>query len=208
MKYIYYALLFSGLLILLIRRRSLDASLIVFIPMYLFDIATEITTDLSARTYFLYHIDQTVDCCLLCLYYYLVLKGSRYRRMVWVGFTLYLVFFIMYFIRNPTLFFKYDPIDFVVEGVFMTIFALYYLINLYGSDIQSRLSSHPHFWISTGNLLFFSGASFFMGFAYTLANKNMPLYKELSYIVYFLNLMLYSIYIKAFLCPLPAKRSN
>jgi hypothetical protein len=208
MKYIYYALLFTGLLILLIRRKTVETSLLVFIPMYGFDIATEIASDLSARAFFLYHIDQAVDCGLLCLYYYLVLKGNRYRRLVWVGFALYLTFCALYFIRNPPLFFKFDPIDFVVEGVFMTMFALYYLINLYRSDIQTRLSRHPHFWISTGNLLFFSGAAFFMGFAYTLANKNLPLYRELSYIVYFLNLMLYSIYIKAFLCPSPEKTLN
>jgi hypothetical protein len=208
MKYLYYLLLLSGLIILLIRWKRLDLSLHVFIPIYLFDIATEISTELSKSCYFMYHIDVTVSCFFLCQYYFLLLKDNKFKKMAWVGFFVYLTFFFIYFIRNPTNFFRYDPIDFVVEGVFITMFSLYYLVDLYRSGLQTRLSGHPHFWISAANLLFYSGGSFFMGFAFTLAEQNLALYRELSLIVQFLNLMLYSIYIKAFLCHSPVKRLN
>src|ERR1700722_11192855 len=163
MKYLYYLLLLSGLIILLIRWKKLDGSLHIFVPIYLFDITTEIATDLSKRCYFLYHIDLTVSCFFLCRYYYLLLKDSKFKKLVWVGFMVYLVFFSIYSMRNPANFFIYfDPIDFVVEGVFITMFSLYYLVDLYRSGFQTRLSGHAHFWVSAGNLLYYSGASFFM----------------------------------------------
>jgi len=207
MKYIYYALLLSGLLILLIRRKHLDRSLLLFIPFYFSDIVTELGSDLY-HAYFLYHINQTIGCGLLCTYYYLLLRKARYGKWIWVGFGLYLLFFAGYFLYYPSRFLRFDPIDFVVEGVFITLFSLYYLIDLYRSEEQPRISQFAHFWITAVNLLFYSGASFFMGFAYTLNAHDRTLYTQLSYIVYFLNLILYSIYIKAFLCPLPAKMSN
>jgi hypothetical protein len=209
MKYIYYTLLLSGLFILFWRWTRLDRSLHLFLPIYLFDIVTEIATDLSKSSYFMYHIDQTVSCYLLCRYYFLILENNARRQWVWIGFLLYICFSAIYFFQNPNNLVKYDPIDFVAEGVLITTFSLYYLIDLYRSGIQTRLSQHPHFWISAANLLFYSGASLFMGFAFTLLRQNLALYTELSFIVQFLNLMLYSIYIKAFLCiPWLAKRPN
>ncbi|MHA4811548.1 hypothetical protein ACX0G9_25860 [Flavitalea flava] len=205
MKYIYYFLLVSGLVILILRRKRIDRRLLLFGPLYFFNIVTELITDLT-DTYFYYHINQAIGCFLLFLYYFLLFRENRYRKWIWVAFGLYLSFFTIYFIRYPAYFFNFDPIDFVVEGVFITLFSLYYLVDLYRSEEQLRFFQYPHFWVASGNLLFYSGASLFMGFAFTLLKKDRPLYDELSYIVYFLNLILYSIYIKGFLCHLQGKR--
>jgi hypothetical protein len=207
MKYIYYALLLSGLIITLIRWKRLDRSLHLFAPLYVAILITEVTADLT-RTYFLYHINQAISCIILYSYYYLLFAGNGYRKWIWVALLLYSAFFTAWFIRFPALFFGFDPIDFVVEGVFLTLFSLGYLIELYRSQEQLQFSRHPHFWIAVGNLLFYSGASFFMGFAFTLLKVNRTLYVQLSYIVQVLNLILYSIYIKGLLCPSQAKKPN
>jgi len=207
MKYVYYALLLAGLIILLIRWRRVDWCLQLFLPLYVCNIVTEVLSDLYG-SYFLYHINQTIGFLLLCLYYYHILRNDRFRISIWIAFGLYLVYFTAYFIRWPSHFFSYDPIDFVVEGVFVTMFSLNYLIGLYRRGSELKFSRNPHFWISSGNLLFYSGSAFFMGFAFNLFKENRTLYLELSYIVYFLNLILYSIYIKAFLCPLKGSQPN
>jgi hypothetical protein len=207
MKYVYYALLLAGLLILLIRWKKIDRRLYIFLPLYLFTIATEIFSD-ARQVYFLYHINQSVGCLLFCIYYASLFSRPFVKRLVAICFLIYLGYFIYYFTRYPDNFFAFDPIDFVIEGVFITAFSLYYLVDLYRNSSGIAISQHPHFWIVTGNLLFYSGSAFFMGFAFYLARNNRVLYTQMSYIVYFLNLMIYSLYIKAFLCRSPVNKSS
>lgn len=218
MKYIYYALLLSGLAITIIRWRRLDRSLHLFVPLYIAALVTQAIVDKAISDkaivdkttvpLFLYHINQAIETILLFSYYYLLLAETRLSKWIWVALALYLVYFTAYFIRFPTVFFKFDPIDLVVEGAFITLFSLYYLIELYRSQEQVRFFNYPHFWIAAGNLIFYSGASFFMGFAHTLSKNDKTLYAQLAPIVEVLNLMLYSIYIKGLLCPSPEKRPN
>jgi hypothetical protein len=204
MKYIYYVLLLSGLCILLVRRDKVDRRLLLFIPLLFFAIVTELSYDLW-RSFFVYHIYQGIECTLLCAYYYLLLQRKPFRRWILLAWLAYLCYFTAFFIHFPQRFFHYDPIDFVVEDVFVTIFSLYYLIDLYRSDEEVQIFQHPHFWITAGNLLFYAGASLFMGLAFTLMTQNKTWYLQLGNIVKFLNLVLYFIYIKAFLCHSPEK---
>ena len=197
MKYIYYALLVTGLCILLLRREKLDKRLYFFIPLLFFIIVTELISDWKGA-YFVYHINQAIGFTLLCAYYSSIF--TRRRMWVWGSLLIYLVYFTEFFIKAPDRFFSYDPIDFVAEGVFITMFSLYYLVELYRSSGQVRFAQQPHFWIVSGNLLFYSGSALFMGFAFRLRAYRPDLYVELGYIVQVLNLVLYSIYIKAFLC--------
>ena len=214
MKPIYYALLLSGLAITIIRWRRLDRSLLLLAPLYIAILVTQAIFDKQATTaemnkvVFVYHINQAIGTILLFSYYYLLLTPNRLSKLIWVALALYLVYFTAYFIRFPAVFLKFDPIDFVVEGAFITLFSLYYLIELYRSEEQVQFLSHPHFWIAAGNLIFYSGASLFMGFALTLSKSNKALYLQLVPIAQVLNLMLYSIYIKGLLCPSPEKRPN
>ena len=204
MKYIYYFLLLAGLSILLFRWRKVDRRLLLFAPILFSTILTELSCDLF-QTYFLYHINQVIEFSLLCTYYYLLMTESRYRGWVWVALALYVGYFISFFIRYPNQFFRFDPFDFVVEGIFITVFSLYYLVDLYRSSEEVNISRHPHFWINAGNLLFYSGAALFMALAYTLSRHYKPLYNGLGNIVKLLNLVFYSVYIKAFLCRSPEK---
>lgn len=204
MKYIYYALLTLTLLILLVRWKKVDHRLYLFIPLLALSIITELIGDLC-RVYYVYHIYQTVEFALLTTYYFLILDGSRFQKWVWVALGAYLLYFSAFFIRRTDHFVHYDPVDFVAEGVFITIFSLYYLVELYRRDERVHLSHHPHFWIVSINLVFFSGTAFFMGMAYTLWKNNASLYNQLGLIVKILNLTLYIVYIKAFLCHSPEK---
>lgn len=199
MKIIYYALLLSGLCILLVRWKKVDKAVHLFLPLYFSTIITELVVGWYNQ-FFLYHINQAIECFLLCFYYFLLFKNKYARQFVVAYFIIYLGFFSFYFIKQPEYFFNYDPIDFVAEGAFICIFSVLFLIELYRSNEEVIINRNPHFWISVGNLFFYSGASFFMGFALNMLKGNTHLYMQLRYIVDFLNLLLYSLYIKAFLC--------
>jgi hypothetical protein len=205
MKYVYYALLLAGLLILLVRWKKIDRRLYIFLPLYLCIIVTEIFSD-THKAYFLYHINQSIGFLLFCIYYASLFPKVFVKRLVAICFLIYLGYFIYYFTRYPANFYSYDPVDFVVEGAFITAFSLFYLVDLYRNSSGIKFGQHPHFWIVIGNLLFYSGSAFFMGFAFTLAKNDAVLYTQLSYIVQALNLVLYSLYIKAFLCRLPVNK--
>jgi len=204
MKYIYYALLVSGLSILLIKRRQLDSRLQLFIPLLFLAIVTELSFDYR-KQFIVYHIYQWIECGILCTYYYLLLGQSRYRSLILLALLAYFCYFAAFFIRFPQKMFHYDPIDFAAEAFFVTVFSLYYLVNLYRSGEEVNIRQHPHFWIASGNLLFYSGALLFMCVAFPLMMKDKQWYVQLGTLVKFLNLVLYLIYIKAFLCRLQEK---
>src|SRR5579871_5010319 len=100
MKYIYYALLLSGLFLLLVKWRRLDNIVHLFAPIYIFTLLTEAVSDLY-KIYFPYHINQTLDCLFLFLYYFFLLRKRKLRTLIIAGFALYLLFFTAYFLRNP-----------------------------------------------------------------------------------------------------------
>ncbi len=208
LKYIYYFLLISGLLLLLVRSNKLDSILLFFIPIYIFNLVTEFVSD-SFSIYYPYHINQTLGCYLLYCYYYKLFQTTKARIFVITGVIVYSIFFAYYFVYKSKNFYIFNPADFVVEGIFVSIFAVLYLIKLYQSNHAVILKKEAHFWISIANLFFFSGCIFFMGFLNYLREHQKDLYHQLVYISYFLNLMLYLLYIKAFTCsPQPKKLSS
>jgi hypothetical protein len=211
LKYIYYLLLLSGCFILIIRYKQLDRLLHIFIPLYLFNIITQglydSLTQYKINTYPFYHFNQLISCFLLSLYYYSLLqKRVFYQRFVIIGFLVFILYFLYHFIYSISNLKTLDFSDFVVEGVFICVYVVFYLLELYNTNTHIILNKNPHFWISIGNLIFFSGCTLVMGFLNNLRKDYKELYHELVYINYFLNLLLYSFYIKAFLCPSEMKK--
>lgn len=204
LKYIYYALLLSGFLILLYRRKKLGSIILYFIPLYFFNLTTQLANDIllpkQVNTFPLYHINQFISALLLHAYYFALLEKKSYKRIVLLGFTCFVLYFGYHFVYQFANIRTIDFSDFVVEGLFVCVYVALYLLELYRKDDIVILNRNPHFWIAIGNLIFFSGCMFIMGFSNYLRQNNIELYAKLVYINYFLNLLLYSLYIKAFLC--------
>jgi len=210
LKYVYYFLLLSGFLILLIRRKKLGSLFIFFFPLYFFNLATQIANDVlihqKVNTFPFYHINQFIGALLLNAYYYLLLEKRTYRNIVLAGFSCFAFYFAYHFLYHIENIRTIDFSDFVVEGLFICVYVVAYLLELYRKDVIVILKQNPHFWISIGNLIFFSGCMFIMGFSNYLRQNDIELYARLVYINYFLNLLLYSLYIKAFLCNSETKK--
>ena len=199
LKFIYYALLLSGFLIILIRWRKLDSILHIFGPVYFFTLITEIYCDFF-KVYFPYHINQTIGYFFLCLYYYHLFYKKRNRKIVLAGFGIYLMYFYYYFIYHSENFNIFNPADFVVEGIFVSIFSVLILIEFYERTDIIIFKNNPHFWLVVANLFFFSGCLILMGCLHYLDRYQKDLYHQVVYISYVLNLLFYSLYIKAFTC--------
>jgi len=206
LKYIYYILLVSGFLILLIKRKKLDTLFFYFFPLYFFILLTQITSDIlvpyGIKTYPYYHINQYIGASIFNAYYFSLLHRKSNKRFVIIGFVLFTLYFVYHFLYRIENIFNSDFSDFALEGLFICIYVVLYLLELYRKDDVVILNKTPHFWISIGNLIFFSGCIFIMGFSsYVIKN-----YTKLFYINYFLNLLLYSLYIKAFTCNLATRK--
>ncbi len=210
LKYVYYGLLLSGFVILLTRRNKLGSIFFVFLPLYFFNLVTQIVNDvlvpLKINTFPYYHINQFISSFLLHSYYYTILEKRMSRYFVLVGFTCFSLYFGYHYLYHFDHIKTIDFSDFTVEGLFICCYVVVYFLELYRSDMAIILKDHSHFWISIGNLIFFSGCMFIMGFSSYLRQNNIELYSKLVYINYFLNLLLYSLYIKAFLCDLRTRR--
>lgn len=206
LKYIYYLLLVSGFFILLIRKKKLDTLFRYFFPLYFFILLTQITSDLlvphGIKTYPYYHINQFIGASLLNAYYFSLLHRESNRRVVIIGFILFALYFAYHFLFRFENIFNSDFSDFALEGLFICIYAILYFLELYRKDEVVILHKVSHVWISIGNLIFFSGCIFIMGFASYIIKH----YNKLFYINYFLNLLLYSLYIKAFTCSSETKK--
>jgi hypothetical protein len=210
LKDVYYGLLLSGFIILLVRRRKLGSIFPIFITLYFFNLATQITFDIVSHVKInglpLFHINQFIGSSLLHAYYYITLRNKVNKQIVVAGFTIFTIYFVSHFLFHIDNIFTVDFSDFVVEGLFICVYAVLHLLEMYRGNTIVSPARNLHFWLSTGNLIFFSGCAFVMGFLNYLKQHNLELYSKVAYINYFLNLLLYSVYIKAFLCDLETKK--
>lgn len=206
LKYIYYGLLVSGFFILLFRRKKLDTLFNFFFPLYFFILLTQITSDIlvsqGIKTYPYYHINQFIGAFLLNAYYFSLLREKKNRLFIVVGFLVFLLYYAYHFLYQIQNIFSSDFSDFALEGLFICIYVILYFMELYRKDEIILLQTKSHFWIAIGNLIFFSGCMFIMGFSSYIIKTN----NKLFYINYFLNLLLYSLYIKAFTCNSETKK--
>ena len=97
---------------------------------------------------------------------------------------------------------------FMLAAVLIVVWSLSYFYYLLKSKAVLQLSATPLFWISTGNIFFYSGAFFVMGSLSFLLTSNKQLASKLFVVIYVLNYFLYSLYTIGFLCTMWTKRSS
>lgn len=207
-KWLYYAVMLLSFFLLLIRWKKLDSKLHIYFGILLAAFLTEKIHDLfhpAPISKYIYHIYQTVEMILLCIYYYALFQLTRNRRIVLTGITIYLAYFYYDFIYYSDNLLTYKRSDMVVEGFFITIFSILYLIELYQKEQPVILKTHPHFWIVIANLMFCSLTLVFYVFQLYLFD-NSPDYKILSIIPQIANIFLYALYSIAFVCQMPMKK--
>src|SRR5687768_17539981 len=91
LRTVYYLLLLSGFLILLIRRRELGSIFYIFLPLYFFNILSKAAADICGRpdAFPPMHINVFIGSFLLHSYYYITLKNRWNRYIVIAGFLIF-----------------------------------------------------------------------------------------------------------------------
>lgn len=94
----------------------------------------------------------------------------------------------------------------LLEGIFVTILSILFLIEIYQNEKPVILLTYPHFWLVIANMLFFSVTSIFNGFTQYLFEKNVAEYANLTIILKISNYLLFLLYLTAFLCNIRVKK--
>jgi hypothetical protein len=215
LKILYYLVLLAGVIALLVRWKKLDKRLYLFLGLLVSVIATELIRDFFYQRVvanphnniaaYVVHIYQPVETILLSLYYYLIFETISNRRIVSIGLFLFFVFYAYFYIYQSENFFQGDSIDLVIAGLFYSIYSVLFLVELYKKEEAITLSKYPHFWIVIGNLIFYSSTLFYYALQYYIL-ADAQAYVQLLFIPQVLNLILYSLYLIAFLCKTEVKK--
>lgn len=211
LKILYYILITASLLALFINRKRLDRRLYLFFPLLLLALATELTGDyfptLNRLHDFLFSIYTPLEYLLLCLIITSFLKNRTTKLIIYATLPLVTVIsvYVQVWLKQRGMFYAY--LDILVASPLLTIWSLLYFFQLAADKQETQVGKNPMFWISLGNLLFYSGSTFSYSFGGYLQQAGATeVTKEFVYnIARIFNLVLYIFYIIAFLCRNPSK---
>ena len=186
--------------------RSLtDRRYILFIPLLLLGLLVELAAVLHVFS------KQTVDCisAVYSIVEYALLAyiisnfiSSRAKQLLVRHSILVLVPFLIIIqltIANKNKTFEY--LTLLIESPLICIWTILYLFETASQDHEFEVSQNPMFWISLGNLLFFSGSFFSYGFgSYLRAKGSENIANTIFWIARILNILLYILYFIGFLC--------
>ena len=207
LKVFYYGLLVLSLITLLLNYKKLGKSYIWFIPLLSLAIITQASSDIinwelrqGEKKYFIFHFYQPVEYTLLALFYWQLFKASFIKKFILISIPAFIVFCIFYYSSDIKSFLGPDFTNFTLQAILISLFVIYFFVELFKSQENVHLSSYPAFWINTGNLFFYSGCLFVMGIHFYLHNRDSKLAENLLSINHYLNLLLYLSYIIGFSC--------
>lgn len=94
----------------------------------------------------------------------------------------------------------YQYLNQMIEAPFICTWTVFYLFEAAKNDEETDITRNPLFWISLGNLLFYSGSFFSYGFGSYLVSKGSEKAESIFWIARILNILLYIIYFIGFVC--------
>ena len=210
LKKVYYLLILINIIVLAIGYKKITKPFTPFLILLPLVFITQLAGDFSKVYHFnkypAYHIYIAIELLLLSAYYYRLFRSRKNKILLAACLLLFVVFLLSHYYRNPAAFFEAGFFDFVVASVVIIICTIIYFIEEINMEKEEIFYQNPSFWINIGNLFFYTGCLFVMGFNLYLESHYPSLSEKLIYINYSLNLLLYLLYIKAFVCILKVKK--
>jgi len=204
LKQVYYGLLGLCLIALLLNFKRHDKEVRIYLPVVLLAIIIQSAGDIIKAKgfdhYFVFNIYIPIEYLLLSLYYFRVILNKTIRLSILMSGILFFVYYSLYYVLYPEAFFEDSFLPFVISSFLLSLCVITFFIQLFLKEEAIHLLRFPSFWINVGNLVFYSGCLFVMGFYFSLKEKDPDLAGELLYINYILNLFLYLMYLVAFTC--------
>jgi hypothetical protein len=208
MKFVYYAFLTSALIASL--RGYNQPRYVLFIPLLSLSLGVEILRQLDfiknstlEQTFsFFIAIEYTFLCLIISLSVQSIIRKNIIRFSV-----LFVVpLLVLIKIKLVSYSDAYKYLDLLVAAPFICIWTILYLFENATNNEIVKIQRSPMFWISIGNLLFFSGSFFSYGFgSYMVAKGKENIGDAILWIARILNIFLYFFYFVGLLC-LPKKK--
>lgn len=182
---------------------------ILFIPLLAVGLLVEVLIDILPKTPEMTKIKSTYITALYIAVEYAFLSWiiSNFIRSTWKKKLIrYSIFFLvpLFVVIRFTIAVTcktYGYLDLMIEAPFLCLWTIFYLFETAMHDEEFEITSNPMFWISLGNLLFFSGSFFSYGFgSYMVANEELETAQKIYWIAKGLNILLYILYFIGFLC--------
>lgn len=180
-------------------QKSVKIALLICIINLLSEIAGYMLTAKGYKNIWLYNIADVVRYQLWFLYYWASCQQQLQKK--------YYVYLIVAFliVYGITLYYQplavFQTISFIGGGIMLLSCAVIFYMNEYRSTSTQKLTANPHFWISTGLLIYYTLNLPFIGL-YNFLFKASPIISKSYFLVCVIgsSLILSSFMIKAFVC--------
>jgi hypothetical protein len=206
-KIIYYTAMALALLASL--RGYNQRKYVLFIPLLALSLLVELTREVTDDTNSInaaLSLFIAVEYTLLSLIISNFLYSQRTKRLIRYSILVLVPVFLLIQIKLSGTSYAYKYLDLLIAAPFLCIWTILYLYESAMREEEVEVSRDPMFWISLGNLLFFSGSFFSYGFGnYMVQKGELELSEIIFWIARILNILLYIMYIIGFLC-LPPKK--
>lgn len=205
-KAIYFLLVGAGIFLLVYKNRPGLQLITYFLPLLLLCLFTEAARTFSPGenllTQYFFSLYTPAEYTILCTFYASVITNNRVNKIIYFTIPLFITFSLITQFQLDSTNYFYRYLDVLVEAPLMVTWIVFFFFQLFRDDTTYEFSQKATFWISAGNLLFFAGSFFSYAFKAFLFNHNQDeLGEAIGWISRSFNLILYSSYIIAFLCP-------
>lgn len=154
---------------------------------------------------FIYNLFTAFEFCFYFFFFHFVLKEYLKKSKIYYIAALYaaLALINIFLVQGQYNFHTYTYILGCTICIILSITYFYFLFKY--SKINS-LTKDPVFWISTALLLYYSCTLPVFGIINFLTNLAVPFYKELAFIIEFMNIVLYLLFTIGFLCRISTRK--
>ncbi len=183
-----------------------------FVPFLIFIVTVELTgryirTELKEMNAWLYNFTVPVEFLFYSFIFFMHYHKKRNRTLVKIFSALFVFYTLAWLAFNGTEFFNSNML--LIGYLFMIIFSILFLVELYNKPGMVYLTREPLFWIAVGLLLFSAGGlSYALLTRFALLNKldqGSSIFRSINQ---YLNLLLYLCISISFLCRKDLKTSR
>lgn len=184
---------------------------IYFVPFLLLTVLVEWGVYLTTRAFgsfnnhWIYNIFILIEFLFYYVLYGQLLMGEKIKRFIqwWIPVFILLAVLNWVFFQG---FLRYDTYTVMLGSFVLLVLVFFFFNELMLSAERISLLRYPPFWISIGLLTFYSGQFITLAFfEYMIRTNNFSFATVLNFSMRYLNVILYTCYIVAFLCKRPAK---
>jgi hypothetical protein len=198
--YIYILLLLLNLVFALIRWGKLRTPIKWLFGLLCWVFLIEIFRKLCDEQWktFGTHLNIPIEMMFQFLYFYYLLNKKK-RIFLYGGLTFFFTALFVAWNVDNDFFWQKNFIDGVFMDVCITLWTGLFFYELIQKPIRYNINIDGNFWVNCGNILYYPGTILLFGLNRYLESVNPELWQNLRPLNYFLNLLIYILYLIAFI---------